>query len=79
MNSLEKPSKENLEKWHNDPKNWKLGMFYYNPEDPRGLVSKRIVNIGATINFAHKSTVKVFVIALITFIAIFVLAIYLSK
>lgn len=78
MNSLEKPSEENIEKWHNDSKNWKLGMFYYNPEDPRKLVSKRIENLGATINFAHKSAVKAFIITLITFIAVFILAIYLS-
>ena len=79
MTIPENPNKETLEKWHNNPKNWKMGLFYYNPEDPRGLVSKRNENLGATINFAHKSTVKVAVIALITFIAVFTLAIYLSK
>jgi uncharacterized membrane protein len=35
MNRKEKPSKENLDKWHKDPNNWKLGLFYYNKEDKR--------------------------------------------
>jgi len=32
---------------------WKAGMFYYNPNDPAIIVSKR-VGIGYTINFANK-------------------------
>jgi uncharacterized membrane protein len=35
----EKPSKE-TEKWHKDPNNWKLGIFYYNKEDKRILPPK---------------------------------------
>jgi uncharacterized membrane protein len=31
----EKPSKETLDKWHKDPNNWTLGLFYYNKEDKR--------------------------------------------
>jgi uncharacterized membrane protein len=29
----EKPNKETLDKWHKDPNNWTLGLFYYNKED----------------------------------------------
>ncbi len=35
-----------------EPKNWKLGIIYYNPSDPRTFVSKR-VGIGWTLNFAQ--------------------------
>lgn len=31
---------------------WKLGMFYYNPNDPAVLVEKRF-GVGWTLNFAH--------------------------
>ena len=33
---------------------WKLGLFYYDPADPRILVPKRIPVLGWTINFANK-------------------------
>jgi uncharacterized membrane protein len=33
---------------------WKLGMFYFNPDDPALFVEKR-VGIGYTVNFAHAS------------------------
>lgn len=56
-----KPTKEQIEKWHNDPKNWKWGSIYYNPEDPRGWVSKRIEWMGWTVNFANKKGIRIFV------------------
>lgn len=39
--------------WHNDPKNWKLGIFYFNMDDPRILPPKRIKQLGWTLNFAR--------------------------
>ncbi len=54
------PTKEQIEKWHNDPKNWKWGSIYYNPEDPRGWVSKRIEWMGWTVNFANKKGIAIF-------------------
>ena len=36
-----------------DLKNYKLGVFYYNPQDKRILVPKRNPNYGATFNFAN--------------------------
>jgi uncharacterized membrane protein len=66
----EKPSKETLEKWHKDPRNWKLGLFYCNKEDKRILPPKRIAWSGWTVNFANTISVAVFVIILITLIGI---------
>ncbi len=48
-----KPSKETNEKWHKDPSNWRLGIFYYNKEDKRLLPPKRIPSMGWTVNFAN--------------------------
>ncbi|WP_158560719.1 DUF1648 domain-containing protein [Paenibacillus contaminans] len=36
----------------NDDKHWKLGMIYYNPDDPTLFLEKR-VGIGWTVNFAR--------------------------
>lgn len=73
------PTKEKIEKWHNDSNNWKLGVFYYNPEDPRGLVDKRAKWAGATLNFAHKSTVRLFFITLIVFLLLLFLTFSMLK
>jgi uncharacterized membrane protein len=35
-----------------DDRHWKLGQFYYNPNDPAIWVEKRF-GIGWTVNFAH--------------------------
>ena len=35
-----------------EPKNWKLGVIFYNPGDSRTFVAKR-VGIGWTLNFAQ--------------------------
>ncbi|WP_238899095.1 hypothetical protein [Clostridium sp. YIM B02500] len=36
-----------------DPRHWKLGIFYYNPDNPSESVDKRN-GIGNTINFGSK-------------------------
>ncbi|WP_414600950.1 DUF5808 domain-containing protein [Clostridium sp.] len=36
-----------------DKKHWKLGMFYYNPDDPSESVERKN-GLGSTINFASK-------------------------
>lgn len=56
--------------WHRDPNNWKLGMFYYNPEDKRILVPKKIKWMGWTVNFANPKSVLLFVGILISAILI---------
>lgn len=52
-----KPSKETLEKWSKDPNNWVWGMFYYNKEDQRLFLPKRIAWMGLTINFANYKSI----------------------
>ena len=59
---MESPSKETLEKWHKDPKNWKLGNFYYNKEDKRIFPPKRIAWMGWTINFANRNSIIAYLI-----------------
>jgi uncharacterized membrane protein len=43
---------------------WKLGMFYFNPDDPALFVEKRI-GIGYTVNFAHASAWIIMALALL--------------
>ena len=38
---------------------WKLGIFYFNPDDPALFVEKRF-GIGWTVNFANSKLVLVF-------------------
>lgn len=57
MGNSEKPSKETLEKWHQDPDNWKLGIFYFNKEDKRVFPPKRKAQFGWTVNFANPLSV----------------------
>lgn len=44
---------ETAERWHKDSKNWKLGIFYFNPDDKRLLPPKRWKGMGWTINFGN--------------------------
>ncbi len=53
MNSHQKPRKETLEKWHKDPNNWKLGIFYFNKQDKRIFPPKKLAQFGWTVNFAN--------------------------
>lgn len=46
-----------------EDKYWKMGMFYYNPNDPSWFVEKRF-GIGWTNNFAHPAT-WIFLVAVI--------------
>ena len=50
------PSPEQIQKWQNNPKNWKGYFFYYNKEDNRVMVDKRNPRFGATLNFANPKT-----------------------
>ena len=38
----------------NDSENWKFIFFYYNPQDARMFVPKRVQWMGTTFNYAHK-------------------------
>lgn len=65
----EKPSKETLDSWHNDPSNWILGIFYFNKKDKRIFPPKRIIQLGWTINFANPMSI----LALTAIIALIIL------
>jgi uncharacterized membrane protein len=64
-----KPNKETFEKWSKDPNNWVWGMFYYNKEDQRLILPKRIAWMGLTINFANYKSV-LFIIGIFFFVFI---------
>ena len=38
---------------HENPENWKWGIFYFNKKDHRMVVPKRNPIMGWTFNFAH--------------------------
>lgn len=61
MKPSQKPSKETLNEWHNDPSNWKFGIFYFNKEDKRIFPPKRIKSLGWTINFSNPISVLVII------------------
>ncbi len=52
MDNNFKPSQDVLDSWHNDPANWKLGIFYFNKEDKRLFIPKRFF-FGWTFNIAN--------------------------
>ena len=66
---------EMYDAWHDDPSKWKLFFFYYNPEDPRIFVNKRISFLGWTLNWAQPASW--FVLLIIT--AFIVFTILLAK
>ena len=49
----EKPGRETRDAWHDDPANWKLGIFYFNRKDKRLFPPKRLQGMGWTVNFAN--------------------------
>lgn len=58
------PDKETAEKWKNDSNNWKCrGLFYYNKEDKRLFVPKRVEWMGITLNFANPKSKLALLIA----------------
>ncbi|PIV96327.1 MAG: hypothetical protein COZ16_05955 [Flavobacteriaceae bacterium CG_4_10_14_3_um_filter_31_253] len=70
MKTEEKPTKELLEQWHKDPKNWKFGIFYFNKDDKRIFPPKRNKYFGWTVNFANLTSIIALVVLVITIIAI---------
>lgn len=49
----------------NPERHYKWGLFYYNPEDKRLIVPKRIKWMGWTFNFAHPLAAILFLLILI--------------
>ncbi len=68
-------AKEKLEGAAADESHWRLGIFYYNPEDPSLFVEKRF-GVGFTINFGNRKS-WLFIgltVALVVTAAVFALA-----
>jgi uncharacterized membrane protein len=65
----EKPSRETLDQWHNDPANWRMGFFYYNKKDKRIFPPKRTY-LGWTINFANPYSI----LAMVVLVAVLIIA-----
>jgi uncharacterized membrane protein len=61
----DKPDKETLNKWHNDPNSWKLGIFYFNKNDKRILPPKRMPGMGWTVNFANPWSILTMILMLL--------------
>jgi uncharacterized membrane protein len=57
MSTDNKPTREQLDEWHTDPNNWKLGFFYFNPKDKRIFPPKRVAGLGWTVNFGNPASV----------------------
>ncbi|MEO5775419.1 MAG: hypothetical protein ABIQ27_00860 [Flavobacterium sp.] len=64
---MQNPDKEQLENWSKDPKNWKLGNFYFNKEDKRVFVDKSNPEYGISVNFASPKTYLVLLICFLFF------------
>ena len=65
----DKPSRETLDQWHNDPANWRMGFFYYNKKDKRIFPPKRTY-LGWTINFANPYSI----LAMVVLVAVIIIA-----
>jgi uncharacterized membrane protein len=75
MTTDNKPTKEMLENWHNDPNNWKWGWIYYNKADKRIFPPKRNKYMGWTVNVANPISILAIVVL---FVVVSVLSRYLK-
>ena len=51
-----------------EPVNWKIGLLYYCPDDPRVVVRQRF-GVGWTWNFGHRMVVPAMALAVLVFLA----------
>lgn len=58
---------------HNNPQNWKWGIFYISPKDSRLIVPKRIKSLGWTLNFAHSSVWTGMILIILILVAVKIL------
>lgn len=68
MEERDRPTQEQIDQWHDDPKNWKLFFFYYNPQDKRLFPPKRIKWMGWTINFANPFSIVILVLLIVVIV-----------
>jgi uncharacterized membrane protein len=52
------------QKWQDDPDNWIFGFLYFNSQDHRVFVSKRIPWAGSTLNFANPKSYLAILVAI---------------
>lgn len=73
MTTEEKPTKETFENFYKDPKNWKLGILYFNKEDNRLFPPKRYRYFGCSINFLSIKSIlaNLTIVALIVLVAVY--------
>lgn len=50
---------------HDNPENWKWGMFYFNKNDSRLVVRKLHQTLGWTFNFAHPISYVVLILIIL--------------
>jgi len=75
MDTKDNQRQEMFNEWHQDPSNWKWGIFYFNKNDKRIFPPKRMKYFGWTVNFANPYSVLTLVV---TIIVIILMANYLS-
>lgn len=71
MDEHQSSEQKKFEEWHKNPKNWKLGVFYFNKEDKRILPPKRNKMLGWTVNFANPVSILLFALLLFGVMVIF--------
>lgn len=64
------PHKELNDKMHDDPSNWKLGVFYFNKNDKRIFPPKRLPFMGWTVNFANPYSIIIMIVLIALLIII---------
>jgi uncharacterized membrane protein len=57
---------EELDRMRLDPDNYKWGIFYFNPQDSRIFLSKKIPIMGFTLNFANPYSYLILILLLAT-------------
>lgn len=57
-------SQEELDRMRMDPDNYKWGIFYFNPQDPRIFLPKKNPFMGYTLNFANMYSWLILIIIL---------------
>jgi uncharacterized membrane protein len=72
MTTKENPDQEPFDQWHQDPENWKWGIFYFNKKDKRIFPPKRLKRMGWTVNFANP-------VSWLTMLAIIIALIVMNK
>jgi hypothetical protein len=72
-----KVTRDKLEQLWGDPGNWRAGLFYRCPDDPRVIVPKQQKWRGWTLNFAHRCAIPILIVMiLVVVLPLFFLAVF---